>query len=196
MEQASYVLELWNWPAYYTQLRSYWTIITAEYHMVKNLDSGKFWRIRVWKVLTNQGWKNLTSNLNIDECLDHHVYVKAALLFIATYLQLHSEKCTCIYTYIVASWHKHKSATPFLGSCRIWASMVKATWYHITASVSLPHVPVWWYIHSQLFEVITIVSWSCTQTLTCRALSLGVLAFVHNTSNEALHISWGLAMWD
>ena len=125
--------------------------------MAQIFDGGKYWRIRVGKILTSKKSMNANVFIKLSFWSSYLLLAHATLIVSHTYLQLYVARKSYAHAfahmYIVANWHKHKSATPFwvaAGYVRVY--MVKATWYHTTASVSLSHVPVWWYIHSQLFR--------------------------------------------
>ena len=98
------------------------------YRMAQNFDGGKFWQIRVGKILMIKKLMNAKVSLIITLTAHTDLLVIRIYSYVASWFLI--PVCTCICTRINCNWHKHKSATPFLGSHR---SMAKGTWYHIAA---------------------------------------------------------------
>ena len=130
---------------------------------VESIDEsglGKFWRVKNWRM-------PLCSFIIVILIIMFTARARRfnSYSYVSTAIRREKILCTCICTYIVANWHRQKSATPFLSTSRTCASMHGEGHVHVIShrsklSVSLPRVPVWWYTYSQLrgYHYIAIIS--------------------------------------
>ena len=119
--------------------------------------------------------------------------VHAALIVMGIYNYNYVVLCTCICMYIVANWHKHKSATPFwvaAGYVQAWRRPHDITSQQVFSSKRACMV-----VHSftGYHYSLTIDSVCASLTEAQGLIACSIIARAYTTSNKALYISWSLA---